>query len=72
MKKKLNGTYRARLNARGFKQVAGKHYDATAIAAPVTSDTTIHIVLMLLLMANWYGELLDVEGAFPHGEFEEG
>jgi hypothetical protein len=52
--------------------VAGKHYDATSIAAPVTSDTTIRIVLTLLLMANWCGELLDVKGAFLHGEFEEG
>ncbi len=23
-------------------------------------------------MAGWYGELLDVKGAFLHGEFEEG
>jgi hypothetical protein len=33
------------------------------IAAQVTSDTTIHIVLTLLLMASWYGELLDFKGA---------
>jgi hypothetical protein len=72
MKKKANGTYRARLNARGYEQVAGRHYDENSIAAPVTSDTTIRIVLTLLLMAGWYGELLDVKGAFLHGEFEEG
>jgi hypothetical protein len=72
MKKKANGTYCARLNAGGYKQVAGRHYNENLIAAPVTSDTTIRIIIMLLLMANWYGELLDVEGAFLHGEFNEG
>jgi hypothetical protein len=72
MKKKSNGTFRARLNARGYEQIPGKHYDPNTIAAPVTSDTTIRIVLTLLLMAGWYGELLDVKGAFLHGEFEEG
>jgi hypothetical protein len=60
------------LNARWYEQVAGKHYDASSIAALGTSDTTIRIVLTLLLMANWYGELLDVKGAFLHGIFEEG
>jgi hypothetical protein len=48
------------------------HYDENSIAAPVTSDTTIRIVLTLLLMATWYGKLLDVKGAFLHGQFEEG
>jgi hypothetical protein len=52
MKKKVNGTFRAsRLNARGYEQVPGKHYDPNSIAAPVTSDVTIRIVLTLLLMS---------------------
>jgi hypothetical protein len=59
------------LNARGYEQIAGKHYNATYIAAPVTSDMTICIGI-ILLMVNWYGKLLDVKGAFLHGEFEEG
>jgi hypothetical protein len=41
MKKKLNGTYHARMNARGFEQVDGRHYDRHNIAAPVTNDITI-------------------------------
>lgn len=72
MKKKSNGTYRARLNARGFEQVDGEHFESHAISAPVTNDVTIRIVLVLLLMAAWTGELLDVKGAFLHGEFDEG
>ena len=73
MKKKASGIFRARLNAHGYEQVAGKHYDSYSIVAPVTSgDMTIRIVLTMLLLARWYAELIDVKGAFLHGEFEEG
>ena len=72
MKKKSNGTFRARLNARGFEQVDGIHYDEDTKASPVVSDTTIRIVLILAIMAKWHLEVLDVKGAFLHGEFEEG
>ena len=72
MKKKANGTYRARLNARGYEQVDGVHYDSHNISAPVTNDVTICIVLVLMIMAGWVGELLDIKGAFLHGEFEDG
>ena len=40
MKKKANGTYCARVNARGYEQVEGLHYDSSSTAAPVTNDTT--------------------------------
>ena len=70
MKKKANGTFRARLNARGFMQVDGVHYDSANISAPVTNDVTIRIVLVIMLMASWVGELLDIKGAFLHGDFE--
>ncbi len=72
MKKKANGDYRARLNARGFEQVDGVHYDENAKAAPVVSEATIHIVLILTIMATWCTQLIDVRGAFLHGTFEKG
>lgn len=72
MKKKSNGTLRGRLNARGFKQIEGVHYDGSSIHAPVTNSATIRIVLVLMLMATWMGILLDVNGAFLHGEFTDG
>jgi hypothetical protein len=50
MKKKASGIFRARLNARGYEQVPGKHYDPHSIAAPVTSDVTIRIVLTLFFV----------------------
>jgi hypothetical protein len=73
MKKKSNRVFRARrINARGYEQIDGKHYDGHAISSPVTNDVTIRIVLVLMLMADWVGELLDVKGAFLHGDFEDG
>ena len=64
MKKKSNGTLRRRLNARGFKQVEGQHYDSTTISLPVTNAATIRIVLVLMVMANMMAHIVDVKGAF--------
>ena len=72
MKKKANGTFRARLTARGYEQIDGEHYDKDTTAAPVVNEATIRIVFILMIMAGWYAELLDVRGAFLHGEFEKG
>jgi hypothetical protein len=71
MKKKSNGTYRARLNARGYEQVDGEHYQSHSISSPVSNEVTIRIVFTLMLMAGWVGELLDLKGAFLHGDFED-
>jgi hypothetical protein len=43
MKKKANGTYHARMNARGYEQVDGKHYDKMTKAAPVANEITIRM-----------------------------
>jgi Reverse transcriptase (RNA-dependent DNA polymerase) len=72
MKKKANGKFRARLNARGFEQVDGVHYNSTNKAAPVVNEITIVVVLIMIVMADWYAELLDVKSAFLHGTFEDG
>ena len=69
MKKKAMGLLRARVTARGFMQIPGVHYDPKTIAAPVTNEMTIRIILTLMIMAIWIGELLDVKGAFLHGDF---
>ena len=53
MKKKANGTYRDRLNARIFQKVERVHYDAADIASPVTNDMSIRIVRVLTLTAGW-------------------
>ncbi len=72
MKKKSNGRYRARLNARGYEQVDGVHYDSIDLAAPVAGNMTVMIVLILMIMAAWWAQLLDIKGAFLNGRFTEG
>ena len=71
MKKKANGKYRARLNARGFEQQDRIHYDSTSTAAPVVSEVTIRVMLTIVVMCDWAARLVDVQGAFLLGEFEE-
>jgi hypothetical protein len=72
MKKKSNGDHRARIAARGFKQVDGESYDEDSKAAPVINIVTVRIVFVLLIMANWYAHMVDVNGAFLLGSFEKG
>ena len=71
MKKKANGKFRARVNARGYEQIDGVHYDEDTKSAPVTNDHTIRIVLILLCMAGWLSHILDVQGAFLNGRFAD-
>ena len=71
-KKKSNGTLRGRLNARGFKQIDGQHYDGSSIHAPVTNAATIRIILTLMLMGDMTAEVVDVKGAFLKGDIEDG
>ena len=72
-KKKPSGKLRGRLNIRGYEQVDGKHYYSDSIAAPVTNPNTVRIVLVLLAMnPKWISMLIDVEGAFLQGKFENG
>ena len=53
MKKKANGTYRARINGHGYEQVDGVHYDSSSINSPVVSDAGIRIAMILGLMVDW-------------------
>ena len=70
MKKKSNGTYRARINARGFEQKHGVHYDRDTKAAPVVNDITINMVMIMIVIGCWYAHLIDVKGAFLKGDFD--
>ena len=72
MKKKSNSTFQAQVNARGYEQIEGIHYNVDTTAAPVVNKMTIRIVFTLMVMAGWYTEVVNVGGAFLHGEFEKG
>jgi hypothetical protein len=71
-KKKSTRQLHKHLNAHGFKQTEGVLYDGSSTHVLVTNAGTIGIVLILIFMADWQGQIVDVKGAFLHGEFEDG
>lgn len=66
MKKKSNGTYRARLNARGFKQKDGEHFNSSNLAAPVTNAVSVRIFMVIMLMARWATYMLNFYTQLAH------
>lgn len=72
MKKKANGTYRARMNAHGYEQIDGVvNYDKNSKAAPVANEIVIRMMMVLIVMASWWAELWDVQGAFLTGDMDQ-
>jgi hypothetical protein len=72
MKLKANGVRRARLAARGFKQTPGVNYDPDTRSSPVVCDASIKLFFVLATMAGYPIHVVDVQGAFLNGEFENG
>ena len=70
MKKKASGVYCARLVTRGFKQRAGVSYNPRDIMSPVVHEITVCIMLVLMIMALWHAEIIDVKGAFLKASFD--
>ena len=70
MKKKASGVYCARLVARGFKQCAGVPYNPCDIMSPVVHEITVRIMLVLMIMALWHAEIIDIKGAFLKASFD--
>eukprot|EP00957_Ditylum_brightwellii_P091300 6952299-Ditylum_brightwellii.AAC.1 len=60
MKPKASGAKCTRLNAWGYKQVDGLHYNRHDLSAPVVNDMTVKIVMILTIMMAWTAELLEV------------
>jgi hypothetical protein len=72
MKQKADGTKRARINARGYEQIPGEHYDETNISSPVVNEASIFLILILIIMGRMWAKLNDVKGAFLNGNFSGG
>ena len=70
MKKKASGVYCAQLAARGFKQCTGVSYDPCDIMSPVVHEITVHIMLVLMIMALWHAEIIDVKVVFLKASFD--
>ena len=68
-KRKKNGVYRARLVALGYNQIPG--IDFTDNFSPVTSDTTIKILLVCMIKNGWFSQVIDIETAFLEGRLNE-
>lgn len=67
--KKRDGTYRARLVARGFQQKEGINYTETF--SPVISVSSLRLVLAIILQENLHAYAMDVKTAFLNGELDE-
>jgi len=50
--------------ARGFLQEEGVHYRGNSTAALVTNETTIKIVMVLLVVTDWKAHVIDIKGLF--------
>ena len=66
---KKNGTYRARLVAKGYNQIAGVDFQHSF--TPVTNELTLRLFLITMLKKGYYCKIADVQTAFLHGHLEE-
>ena len=71
MKKKSNGIFRARLTARGFKQVDGEHYDSDDVSSPTININSARVLFVIMVTMWQKGLLIDVNGAFLLGNWED-
>jgi acetoin utilization deacetylase AcuC-like enzyme len=70
MKKKANGTKRARINARSYEQVDGEHYNTSSIASPVVNEASMFLIRIIICMARMATDVNDVKGEFLNGKFQ--
>ena len=70
MKKQASGVYHARLVARGFKQHDGVSYDPHDTMSPAVHEITVCIMLVIMIMALWHAEIIDVKEAFLKPSFD--
>ena len=66
---KRNGTFKVRLVACGYTQIPG--VDFTDSYAPVISDVSWRILIVLMIVWSLDGMIIDVETAFLLGDLEE-
>ena len=72
MKKEADGTLWDTLTAHGCSQKDGEHYNSFSIYSPITNGMKISFMLMLMLMADFEKQVIDVKGAFLHGGLQDG
>ena len=70
--KKVGRTLGGKLIAHEFSQKDGGHCDGSLIHSNITHDTIIYIMLMLMLMAKWETQIIDVKGSILHKRLQDG
>jgi Reverse transcriptase (RNA-dependent DNA polymerase) len=68
-KVKRNGIFRAQLVACWCSQVPGIDFQESV--APIMNDVTLRIMLIIMLVWNLKGKVVDIETAVLHGELKE-
>ena len=66
---KLDGRKKARLVAKGFSQVKGLDFDQ--VFSPVVHFETVHLMLALATLENWYITGLDIWSAYLYGKLNK-
>jgi Reverse transcriptase (RNA-dependent DNA polymerase) len=67
--RKDDGRYRARCVAKGFSQIPGNDFQENH--APVVSDTTLHLLMVIKTLMKLEAGQFDIETAFLYGELDE-
>ena len=70
MKNKYNGTLISSFNEIGYEQVYGENYNISSISDPFTYYITIWVFVIILLVVDWYGELIDMKITFLMGKLD--
>jgi hypothetical protein len=67
--RKDDGRYQARCVAKCFSQIPGKDFQENH--APVVSDTTLHLLMVIKTILKLEAQKFDIETAFLYGKLEE-
>jgi hypothetical protein len=67
--KKYDGRYQARFVAKGFSQISIKEFQENH--APVVSNTTLNLLMVIKTMLNLEAGQFDIETEFLYGKLEE-
>ena len=72
MKKKADGTYKARCNAQGFTQIHGQNHFNDNIASPTVSDVSVKLITGFMGVYSYTAHVVDAKGVFLLANFSDG
>ena len=54
----------------GYEQEDGDHYDSASISSTVTNGVSVRVLLVLMIVDKFATYIVDVQGVFLHGAFD--